>query len=442
MTDDQTHTENEHDEHTHRTDAVDTVSRPIADGGDSVTTHGRLADGDISTIERDLTEAGRPYARAIVVRREPPVSANVGDRALVTASGELHGWIGGAACAQTIVTMQAREAIESGTPRLIGIAPDPDTVDRPGLEAFPMTCHSDGVLEVFIEPVTPPTELVIVGDSPVAASLARLAAELALDVTVVVGDADRDLDVPAGTTVRSTLDHEAIADSIGDRPIVVVASMGKYDAHGIAAGLSANAPYVGLIASDARAAEEIDRAASLLEADVDAVEAAVTNPAGVDIAAYTPTELAVSLLAEIVDVRSRGAAVEAQSTDSDSIDLYETESTTAVAESATAEAESTTAVADSATPEAESTTAVADSATAETESATAETESTVESGADGEPAIDPVCGMTVDPADAAATVEHEGETYFFCCQGCADTFATDPSAYRSERDRDSAEGAP
>jgi xanthine dehydrogenase accessory factor len=362
-----------HDETTHGS-SEERDERHSATGG-----AGKIDDGDISALEAELIDRHQPYAKATVVRREPPASANVGDRAVVTADGELHGWVGGAACAQSIVTMQGQEAIESGTPQLIGIAPDPETVDRPGLEAFPMTCHSDGVLELFVEPVSPTTELVIVGDSPVARSLARLAGELAVDVTLVVTDTDSAPDVAENVAIVAETDPRTVADQLGPAPLVAVASMGKYDARGLAIGALAGAPYVGLIASDERASEEIDRAAGLIEGDPEAVEAVVTNPAGVDIAAHTPAEIAVSLLAEIVDVRAETTAGvdEVTSSDADAVD--------------------------SETPD--------------------------EDATDDSAAVDPVCGMTVDPAEAAATAEHDGETYYFCCHGCADSFENDPGSY-------------
>ncbi|WP_080506039.1 XdhC family protein [Halorubrum sp. BV1] len=374
----------------------DGVGRPVTDGARGTTT--TIDDGDVSALEATLADRGEAFARATIVRREPPVSANVGDRAVVTADGEIHGWVGGAACAQSVVATQGVAAIEEGTPRLVGIAPDPETVDRPGLDAFPMTCHSEGVLELFVEPVTPTTELVIVGDSPVARALARLAGELTVDVTLVVADGDADRDVPAETRVVATVDHEAIADAVGDSPLVVVASMGEYDARGVAAGVLADASYIGLVASDERAAEETERAAGLLDRDVGDVVGAVTNPAGVDVAAYTPAAIAASLLAEIVDERSKA-----------------TPSDPGEAAAAGDDAEAATDAAGD------------DSGAAGDDSGA--TEDGSDASADDETAVDPVCGMTVDPAAADASVEHDGRTYHFCCHGCADSFANDPASY-------------
>jgi xanthine dehydrogenase accessory factor len=343
------------------------------------------ADGDVAALEASLADRGESYARVTVVRREPPVSANVGDRAVVTADGELHGWIGGVACAQQTAISEATAALESGEPQLVGIAIDPETVDRPGLEAFPMRCHSEGVLELFIEPVNPTPTLLIVGNSPVARSLARLAGELAVDVTLVDPDADPD---DAHDVVTAT-DPDALVDAAGPAPLVVVASMGQYDARGVAAGIRADAPYIGLVASDARGTEVTDRAAELLGVDPDTVAAAVTTPAGVDIAAHSPAEIAISILAEVVDARST-AGVDGSRTGTD-----------------TAEAEA-------------SGTEAAD------EAANADAEPPTDDGDD--PATDPVCGMAVEPGDAP-TVEHAGTTYHFCCAGCADSFRNDPDSY-------------
>ena len=337
------------------------------------------ADRDLESLERALTERAEPYARATVVRREPPVSATVGDRALVTADGEVVGWIGGVACAQSAVEREARAALEDGEPRLVGLAPDPDDVDRPGLEAHPMTCHGEGTLEVFVEPVVPTSPLLVVGGSPIARSLVRLAEELALETVLVDPDADDagTAELPERTTILRTLEPAEIVDAAGRAPLVVVASMGAYDARGVAAGILAEAPYVGLVASEKRAATVAERAAEHLERDPESVAEAITSPAGIDVGARTPAEIAVSLLAELVAVRAETSAKAAG------------------------------------TPDDASTRCDGVHASGGTEAA----------------AVDPVCGMTVDPDDAAASVTHEGETHHFCCRGCADAFRDDPGAY-------------
>jgi xanthine dehydrogenase accessory factor len=340
---------------------------------------------DVQRLAREFEAAGRPYARVTVVRREPPVSATVGDSALVTPDGDLVGWIGGVACAQSVVTREATEALRTGDPTLVGLAPDPESVARPGLEAFPMTCHSEGTLELFVEPVVPVPRLVVVGDSTISRALVRLASALTYEVTVV---ADADADAFAGADRRVEL---ADADDavFADAAFVVVASMhDDTDARGVERAVRAAVPYVSLVASDKRATTLFDRVATRIGVDADALADAVRSPAGLDIGAETPEEIAVSILAELVEVRRSGT-----------VDAPEL-----VVDSAAAGGEATT---DEAATGGEATT----------------------DGAATEEVVDPVCGMDVVVGEAAATVTVEGETYHFCGQGCADAFADDPKRY-------------
>jgi xanthine dehydrogenase accessory factor len=393
-------------------------------------------------IEHRLQAAGEPYARATVVRREPPVSATVGDRAIVTSEGDLHGWIGGVACAQSVVVEEGRAALAEGTPRLIGIAPDPDSADRPGLSTFPMRCHSEGVLELFIEPVGHTPRVVVVGGSPIATAVVGLLEELSAAVVTVDPDAESANDAddsgsggvaggsggtaagdaaesagPLGTptagvqTVTDT-DAASIAAAAGHRPLVVVATMGAFDVSGILAGLEADADYIGLVASRKRAGELLDRAAELADSDPDVVAERVTTPAGLDIGASRPAEIALSIVAELVAERDGGglAAPPAVATaDGEMI----------------AEAPDGEIVDDTADRETVDDSADGDGGTATAADGAAET---TDDEGDGL-AIDPVCGMRVDPATASATATHAGETYYFCCQGCADSFSTEPESY-------------
>lgn len=335
--------------------------------------HERPADGpDRDGLEaeaRELAARGEPFVRATVVRREPPVSANVGDRALVTADGEIRGWIGGVECAQTAVTSEAREALATGEARFVGLAPDPDEVDRPGLVAKRMTCQGGGTLEVFLEPVLPAAELLLVGTTPVADATGRFAAELGFAVTVVDpggGDPDH------AAAVVNADDPSSIVEAFDAPPFAVVASMGEADAAGIGAAMELGSPYIGLVANERRAGAVIERAAGLLGVDSDALRDAVTVPAGVDIEAQTPVEIGVSIAAELVRVRRQ--------------------------------ADDPTG----ASPAAESL------------------------RAGPMPATDPVCGMAVDTDSAAAAVEHGGQTYHFCSPGCAEAFEADPERHLAE----------
>lgn len=377
----------------------------------------------VDRLAREYAAAGRPFARVTVVRREPPVSANVGDRAIVTPDGDLVGWVGGAACAKSVVAEEAAAALAGGEPRLVGLAPDPETIDRPGLESYPMTCHSGGTLELFVDPVTPVPRLVVVGDSPIATALARLAGETTYHVTVATDregpgaagtgpgadetgpGADEavpgvDEPVPGADETVSASDEAAVRAAADGARHVVVASMGEYDEVGVAAALRSGASYVGLVASDERRDEVADAVGARLGVDPGSVVAALTTPAGLDVGARTPEEIAVSVLAELVAVR-RGAdgPIPLEAGDPTALDVG-------------GDDEGPEGARDRGAPD-----------TAPDHAA---------DGGDADTVVDPVCGMDVVVREAAATVEHGGRTYHFCGQGCADAFADDPERYLEE----------
>lgn len=336
-------------------------------------------DEGVEDAERRLRESGEPFVRATVVRREAPISATVGDRAVVTGDGIEAGWIGGVGCAETAVVRESRSVLETGEPKLIGLAPDPESIDRPGLDAFLLTCHSGGTIEVFLEPVNVAPRLVVVGGSAIARAVVGGADGLGFHVTVVDPGGGSH---PAADGVLVTTDHREVVEALGSAEAVVVASVGEFDARGVATGIELDAPYVGLVASRRRAEEVIERAADLLGVGADAVGDRVRSPAGLDIGAEAPAEIAVSIQAELVSEREslgRGDGARADPTS----DAHEPGS----------------------------------------DDGRADPDGTV---------VDPVCGMTVDPETAAASVEHDGEAYYFCCEGCADAFVEQPEEHLRE----------
>ncbi len=125
----------------------------------------------VAALRRD----GEIFAVATVVGRRPPVSAHLGDHAIVFADGRMEGFVGGA-CSREIVRQQAREALDAGHGRLVSIRPDAADTSESTAEhvVVPMTCASEGAIDVYIEPCLRPRSLVVVGDTPVAAALARV----------------------------------------------------------------------------------------------------------------------------------------------------------------------------------------------------------------------------------------------------------------------------
>src|SRR5579859_5425791 len=137
----------------------------------------------------ELTRRGQAFALATVVWRQPPSSSQPGSRAIITADGELHGWIGGA-CAEPVVIREAQRVIAEGTPRLLLLgSPDQFGAAIPdGITVVPISCQSEGALEVYVEPVVAAPHLVIVGRSPMAHTLAGLARVLDWRTELVTGE--------------------------------------------------------------------------------------------------------------------------------------------------------------------------------------------------------------------------------------------------------------
>jgi xanthine dehydrogenase accessory factor len=210
---------------------------------------------DVIVRAGELAAQGRPYVLATVVRVVRPASARPGDRAIITPDGALEGWVGGA-CSEPMVVEEALAALADGETRMVRVADH---------------CASEGELEVFVEPCLPAPLLSVIGDSPAAATLARLADEI-------------------GWRVAGEVDEEADA--------VVVASMGRGDEEVLTAALATGARYIGLVASARRAAAVLAR---LREQGLgeDAL-ARVHSPAGLDLGPSRQEEIAVAILAQLI----------------------------------------------------------------------------------------------------------------------------------------------
>jgi xanthine dehydrogenase accessory factor len=280
-----------------------------------------------------------PFVHAVVVLAERPTSAKPGDEALVLADGTLEGFVGGT-CAESTVRAQGLALLDSGESLLLRISPVEEDAQAGKLTVH-NPCLSGGTLEVFLEPVVPAPLVAVVGDTPIARALVALGGPLGY---LVVGYDGIDL---TGASA------------------VVVASHGRDEEEALAEALTAAVPYVGLVASRKRG-EAVLAGLGLCSS----VTSRVRTPAGLDIGARSPQEVALSILADIVASRPRPSGRQ-----------------------------------------------VADAVAATTTA--------------GSTALDPVCGMTVLAVDASLHLDHEGERLWFCGSGCLRAFAADPAAYRA-----------
>jgi xanthine dehydrogenase accessory factor len=246
---------------------------------------------DLLDLAHERSRRGEPFVLATVVWRRSPSSGKPGSKALIAADGSVTGWLGGA-CAEPAVAREAMRALEDGAPRLmfLGPAEELEGAERDGVVTVPIACQSEGALEVYLEPVLPRPQVVAIGRSPAAGALAAMAEALGWRATHV--DEEEGL-------ARAT-------GEIGPATYVVVATQGHYDEAALELALRRSPAYLGLVASRRRAASVLDylRARGLPDEAV----ARVRAPAGLDLGATAPAEIAVTILAEIVQLRAGGDA--------------------------------------------------------------------------------------------------------------------------------------
>ncbi|MEA2549771.1 MAG: xanthine dehydrogenase accessory factor, partial [Chloroflexota bacterium] len=326
-----------------------------------------------------LEEAGRPFVVATVVAVARPTSARPGASGIVHPDGTIEGWVGGS-CAQPVVVREALHALADGQPRLLRLSKDAPAQGRraDGIIELVMTCHSGGTLEIYVEPHLPAPLLWIAGTTPIAGALATLGAASGWRVTVFDPVAEAE-DYPSVERVSQETALGRVDPETS--PYVVVATQGVWDEEALAAGLRRNASYVGLVASPTRA--NVVRQWLRDETGLaDERLAALRAPAGIDLGAETAEEIAISILAELVQVRRGRAGFVASPGPATLAGLPAGVPVTPL-----------------------------------------------QPVVDDIVLVDPVCGMTVDRSTARHLAEHDGTVYAFCSIGCRTRFMKDPARY-------------
>lgn len=291
----------------------------------------------------ELTARREPFVHATVVRAQHPTSARAGDTALLLPGGELQGFVGGN-CVESSVREYGLQVLASGEPLLLRVLPgEPSHRSEEGAVEVSNPCLSGGAIEIFLQPRIPAPRVVVVGAAPVAQALAALGPVVGFDVELAEGDAAR--------------------PRPGDAALIV-ASHGKAEEGALEAALRAGVPYVALVASEVRGAAVLDS----LEVD-DVLRSRVYTPAGLQLGARTPGEIALSILAQLVQERAVARAHA-----------------------------DTGGVPAPSTPQPKT-------------------------------AVDPVCGMSVPAVESSLHLEHNGVTVYFCSPGCRAAFRKDPERY-------------
>lgn len=252
-----------------------------------------ILDIDLADAAKDLRARQVPFAFATIVRTAGSTAAKPGAKALLSADGTIvHGWLGGG-CTRGAVKRAALAALQNGTPQLISVAPE-DLLEEKGVAAGDTVdgthfarngCPSRGTVDIFIEPCLPMPELVVMGTSPVAQALSTLAPQF-------------------HWSVSSTVTPESEG---APQRFIVIATQGQGDLDALKAALSVDADYVAFVGSGRKFATLAEK---LHVAGFGPEKTKTVNaPAGLDLGAVTPEEIALSILAQLLRARRADTAV-------------------------------------------------------------------------------------------------------------------------------------
>jgi xanthine dehydrogenase accessory factor len=260
---------------------------------------------DILDVISTRKAAGEPFALATVVRTVAATAAKAGAKAVILPDGTIsEGWIGGG-CARAAVLKAAKDALADGKSRLVSVQP-PDLladhgvqagVEHEGVRFAKNTCPSQGTMDIFVEPVLPRPQVVICGSSPVAVAVADLARRAKFAVTVCAPAAEQAAFDQADRRIEG---YALPVEEAGAR-YVVVSTQGRGDEAALLAALAVDVDYVAFVGSRKKA-EALKQILSQRNVPAERL-AKLKAPAGLDLGAITPDEIAISILAEIVAVR-------------------------------------------------------------------------------------------------------------------------------------------
>lgn len=326
-------------------------------------------------IEEHLAK-GSNFAIAQVIDRIAPSSGKVGDKALILETGELIGWIGGG-CVRGIVIKEAIDVIKSKRYRRVRISPEGGSRETATFKEYVMSCQSKGTLEVMIEPVIPQPELIVVGKSNIARKLVEMASAADFRVSVMATDADVQT-FPSANHVADVVDFSTFKNLTNT--YIIVTTQGEDDERSVKEALETSVSYVGFVAS-AKKSDEI-KTYLTKEGISEGRVSQLRSPVGLDINAKLASEVAISILAEVIaDFRK------------------------------------------------ENKTKAAGSCCGSSKAAEAKTSTPADDKFAEDYYINPVCNVPVSKKNPKHIVEYAGEKVYFCCDGCKVSFDKEPSKY-------------
>ncbi len=312
----------------------------------------------------ELRKQNALFVEATVVRREVPSSGKSGDKAIIDRFGEMTGWIGGG-CVKGIALKEAEDAMKTGKARLVRIGTPSSVEKQDGVVEYKMTCMSEGTVEIFLEPVLPAPHLVVIGKTLIAKALVQMAKAAGYRVTAVAPDAKPTTFEKVDELItQMNLDRVAVSAASS----IVVCTQGENDEEALEMVLAQPSFYKGFVASPKKKTALFN---NLVQQgfDKDKIDI-IHSPAGIDINAKKPEEVAISILAEIIQEQNKVHA-------------------------------------------------------------TGFTQFTTTNTAKPAPQyyVNPVCGILVDMNNPKHVVEYNNEKVYFCCDGCKLQFDAAPEKY-------------
>lgn len=305
------------------------------------------------------------FATAYIVRRTAPSSGKPGDKAIITSEGKIFGWIGGG-CTRGIVLKEAIGSINNGKPVFVSIGKDQKVNHHSQTKNYAMTCQSGGEVEVYIEPVLPKPKIMIFGKSHIAMAIVKLAKAMDYMVHVVMHEVDKNV-FPEADEIYDLPNYNS--ERFDEKSYSIVCTQGEGDLAALKKAIDLNGTYLAFVSSRKKATSIYKE---LRDAGVtfDQLKQ-IKTPAGLDIKAKLPEEVAISILAEIVQHFRDPQEVE--------------------------------------------------------------TNNNAKSGELAIPTdefyINPVCQIPVQKNTAKHVIEHKGDKVYFCCDGCKVSFEADPYKY-------------
>jgi len=308
-----------------------------------------------------LLKEKTPFAIAMVVNREVPSSGKPGDKAIILPNGTIKGWIGGG-CTRGIVLKEALLAIQQGKPRMVNIAPGSEEVIKPGVVSYNMTCHSKGSVSIYIEPVLLRPHIIILGKSQIARALCKLGKATGYEITALSKGVEKEAFPDADHLID---DDQLKAELISSNTYVVVCTQGENDSQALLQAVRSCSVYISFVSS-LRKANAIYNELKKQGVSIEELKR-IKTPAGLNINAKLPEEVAISILAEIISHLRDDKKTEGKDDVSQlNLDEY---------------------------------------------------------------FINPVCNIPIQKSTAKHVIPYKGKDYFFCCDGCKVSFENDPERY-------------